>query len=73
MTTLNDIKKIIKENPNNDDLAEKIRSYAQVNKTCCDKPENIISFEDLDSYPYGWDVRGTKCKICGKIIKTDIT
>ena len=72
MSTLNELKKIANETPNDQELGGKIRLYLNRNKTCCSDPNNLKAFEELDSGPYGWNVTGLQCGICGKITTTNI-
>lgn len=69
MSILNELKKIRKDCPNNKELGAKVSEFLDRHKTCCDNLKNIEDFTELDSGPYGWDVSGTKCKACGKIIE----
>jgi len=76
MDTLREIKNLVADNPNDSDLGSKIRQYVEEHKIihirCCDKSENIVTFVDEDSHPYGRTVTEKVCKECGKIISTII-
>jgi hypothetical protein len=72
MSILNELKKMAKDNPNSFDLGEELKKYLSEHKTCCDKPENIKSFKDDNSHPYGLDVVGTRCRACGSLIDFEV-
>ena len=72
MSILNKLKQLRKEFPNDQEFGTAVTKYIQSQRTCCDNPDNIVTFEDLDSHPYGWNVSGTRCKACGKNIDFDI-
>lgn len=62
---------MIKEYPNNQDLAEAVRKYAAENRTCCDNSENHVSSTKNDQFPYGNTIKFTICKECAKIVDVE--
>lgn len=68
MSTLNELKRLSKEYPNDLKFGAEVRHYLDMNKTCCDKPENLRTYEEFNTHPYGWDVVGKKCIKCGSLI-----
>jgi len=72
MSTLNDIKKLASDCPNDSDLGYEVRSYIDNHRTCCDNPDNIEGFGEQNVGHGKWDISGTKCKICGTILTSKI-
>ena len=68
MTTLNKLKKLRLEYPNDKEFGAEVSKYLNMHETCCDKVENRVSFEDLDTHPYGTSFAGVKCGKCGQIL-----
>lgn len=68
MSVLNELKRLRKKHPNDQEFGAVVSGFLDSHKTCCDSIENRREFNRLNDGPYGWDVSGVECKKCGKII-----
>ena len=69
--TINSIIELRKLLPNDQEFGAAVAKYiSQI--SCCDDNRNHVYSVELNTSPYGWDVYETKCKVCRKIIKTEV-
>ena len=73
MSILNELKRLRKLHPNDSEFGNVISEYLSKNKTCCDDIKNLKPYRKFDTHPYGWDINGYQCSICGELhnIKID--